>query len=141
MKHIKKSISLVPPETVTQQLEELSRITRMTPRAIVDDIVTFELAAMFGSTDDSTDVDASTRSLQRYLYRHDYSREQATKVAAAYNAFVVRQAEHSDLPATNAAVVRSEPDERGFFQVWFPLLASRVERIAKLAQMALKAAA
>jgi hypothetical protein len=139
MKSLGKSISFVPPETVTQQLEELSRITQMTPRAIVEDIVSFELANMFGSTDDSIDVDASTRSLQRYLYRHDYSREQATKVAADYNAFALREAQRTGRPVTNVALVESNPNERGFFRIWFPLLASHVQKIARQARQALQA--
>jgi hypothetical protein len=34
----------------------------MTPEAIIGDIVTFELANMFGKTGDSTDLDATERS-------------------------------------------------------------------------------
>jgi hypothetical protein len=64
MKISDSSICLVPSETTAQQLEELGRITQMTPRAIVEDIVSFELANMFGSTADSTDPDADTRSLE-----------------------------------------------------------------------------
>lgn len=141
MKLTKTPTCFTPSKTTAQQLDELSRITQTTPQAIIDDIVTFELANMFGNTDDSTDPDASARSLQRYLYRHDYSREQATKVAAAYNVFVLEQAQSTSRPTTHAAVVRSEPDERGFFQVWFPLLESRVEKIARQARQALQAAA
>ena len=140
MKPIKKTINLVPSETVTQQLEELSRITQMTPRAIVDDIVTFELANMFGSTDDSAGPDATVRSLQSYLHRHDYLREDATKIAADYNAFVLREAQRTGRPVTQAAVVESHPNERGFFRIWFPLLANRVQKIALQARHALKAA-
>ena len=121
--------------TTAQQLEELGRITQATPQAIVEEIVTFELANMFGPTDDPTDPDASTRSLHRYLGRQNYSKEQATKVATAYNAFVVRQAKQTGRPATDAAVV--EPS--GWF--WFPLLASRVEKSATKARKALQAAA
>jgi hypothetical protein len=141
MKTSETSVRFTPSKTTAQQLEELGRITKMTPKAIVDDIVSFELANMFGSTDDSPDPDASTRSLQRYLYRQNYSREQATKIAVAYNAFVLRQAQRTARPPTAAAIVRSEPDERGFFQLWFPILASRVEKIARQARQALQAAA
>jgi hypothetical protein len=38
------------------------------------------------------------------------------------------------------AVVESNPNERGFFRIWFPLLASRVQKIALQARQALKAA-
>ena len=71
MKLTKTPICFTPSKTTTtQQLEELSRITQMTPKAIIEDIVTFELANMFGSTGDSAD------SLRRYLDRHEtYSRE------------------------------------------------------------------
>jgi hypothetical protein len=137
VKPIKKSINLVPSETVTQQLEELSRITQMTPRAIVEDIVAFELANMFAGP---AGPDATVRSLESYLHRHDYSREDATKIAADYNAFVIREAQRAGRPATHAAVVESNPDERGFFRIWFPLLASRVQKIALQAHRALKAA-
>jgi hypothetical protein len=34
----------------------------------------------------------------------------------------------------------SEPNEHGFFRIWFPLLASRVEKIALQAHQALQAA-
>ena len=129
MKTPGSSVRFTPSETTANQLEELSRITQRTPQAITDEIVTFELANMFSSTDDSAE------SLQRYLYRHDYSREQATKIAAAYNGFVLKQAEHTGRPATHAAVV--EPSGR----LWFPLLASRVETSARLARKALQAAA
>ena len=122
------AIQFVPFQAITQHLEELGRITQATPQAIVEDIVIFELANMFGNTDHSDD------SLQRYLHRHDYSREQATKVATAYNAFVVRQAKATGRPATSAAVV--EPSGR----LWFPLLASRAEKSAKQARKALQAA-
>ena len=101
MKTSEISIRFVPSKATAQQLDELGRITQMTPQAIIGDIVSFELEAMFGNTEDSAN------SLQKYLYRQDFSREQATKVAAAYNAFVVRQAEHTGRPATNAAVVES----------------------------------
>jgi hypothetical protein len=138
MKLLGKSISFVPPGTVTQQLEELSRITQMTPRAIVEDIVSFELANMFGGP---ASPDAPVRSLESYLHRHDYSREDATKVAADYNAFALREAQRTGRPVTNAAVVESNPNERGFFRIWFPLLASRVQKIARQARQALQAVA
>jgi hypothetical protein len=138
VKPIKKTINLVPSETVTQQLEELSRITQMTPRAIIEDIVVFELANMFGGP---ASPDATLRSLQSYIYRHDYSQEQATKVAADYNAFALREAQRTGCPVTNAAVVESNPNERGFFRIWFPLLASRVQKIARQARQALQAVA
>ena len=125
---------------LSQQLEELSRITQITPRAIIDDIVTFELANMFGSADGSAGLDALGRSLQSYIYRHDYSQEQATKIAADYNAFALREAQRTGRPVTNAAVVESNPNERGFFRIWFPLLASRVQKIALQARQALNAA-
>ena len=137
MKPIKKSISLVPSETVTQQLEELSRITQMTPRAIVKDIVAFELADMFAGP---ASPDATVRSLESYLHRHDYSREEAAKIAANYNAFALREAQRTGRPATNAAVVSSNPDERGFFRLWFPVVTSGVQEIALQARHALKAA-
>jgi hypothetical protein len=132
MKTSESPICFTPSKTTTHQLDELSRITQMTPKAIIDDIVSFELASMFGSTDDSSG------SLQRYLYRHDYSREQATKVAANYNAFVLRQAQRIGRPVTSAAVVA--PDEHRF-RIWFPLLTSRVQKIARQARQALQAAA
>jgi hypothetical protein len=138
VKPIKKTINLVPSETVTQQLDELCRITQMTPRAIVEDVVAFELANMFAGTDDPPA--ATVRSLQSYLYRHDYSREDATKIAADYNAFVIKEAQRAGRPATHAAVVSSNPNEHGFFRIWFPLLASRVQKIALEARQALKAA-
>jgi hypothetical protein len=137
VKPIKKSISLVPSETVTQQLEELSRITQMTPRAIVEDIVAFELENMFAGP---ASPDATVRSLESYLHRHDYSREDATKIAADYNAFVLREAQRTGHQVTQAAVVESHPNERGFFRIWFPLLANRVQKIALQARHALKAA-
>ena len=110
----------------------------MTPQAIVDDIVAFELTNMFGNTDDRTDPDADIRSLERYLYRQNCSREQATKVAAAYNAFVVRRAQATGRPAKNAAIV--EPNRHGF-RLWFPLVTSGVQKIAHQARQALQAAA
>ena len=73
MKTSDSSMRFAPSKTTAHQLDELSRITQMTPKAIIDDIVAFELANMFGSTDDSTN------SLRRYLDRHDYSREQAAQ--------------------------------------------------------------
>ena len=93
---LKKSISFVPSETIAQQLEELSRITQMTPRAIVEDIVAFELENMFSSANDSAGWGATVRSLQSYLHRHNYSREDATKIAADYNVFVLREAQRTE---------------------------------------------
>src|SRR5258707_14724373 len=84
--------------------------------------------------------EATIRSLTGYLYRHDYSREQATKIAANYNAFVLGEAQRTGRPVTQAAVVESTPNECGFFRIWFPLLASGVQKIALQARQALKAA-
>ena len=129
MKTSVSSVGFTPSKTTAQQLEELCRITQRTPQAIVEEIVSFELQSMFGSTDDSADQDAD---LQRYLYRQNYSPEQKGKVAAAYNAFTVRRAQATGRQAMSAAVVESN-------RLWFPLVTSRVEKSARQARKALQA--
>jgi hypothetical protein len=132
-----KAITFTPSKNVAQQLEEISRISGFTPNEIITDIVSFEIGNMFRSDFDAND---NLDGLRRYLYRHDYSREQASKVATNYNEFALREVQSSGRPVTNAALVESKPDDRGFFRLWFPLLTSGVEKIARQAQRALKSA-
>jgi hypothetical protein len=132
-----KAITFTPSKNVAQQLEEISRISGFMPNEIITDIVSFEIGNMFRSDFDAND---NLDGLRRYLYRHDYSREQAAKVAANYNAFALREAKRSGRPVTNAALVESNPNAHGSFRIWFPLLTSGVEKIARQAQRALKSA-
>ena len=86
-------------------------------------------------------VDPTLEHLAKYLSRQQYSLEEAKTAAARYNTFVSREAHRTGRPPTDAAIVRSEPNERGSYEIWFPLVASRVDKIARQARQALKAAA
>jgi hypothetical protein len=108
MKTASKSIAFTPSKTVARQIEEVSRITQITPDTIVTNTVTAELARVAAALESWFD-------LEMMIPRLHTAEDRAKTVAGNYNA----HAERKGWSAKRRAYVL--PTEDGNFRIRFSM--------------------
>lgn len=86
----------------------------VTSAELINDILSEELAGR------PNDIGNFPRRLGNYICDRKYSKAQAVQVANKCNAFLLKEAQQKGRPLGDQAAM-IEPDDHGFFRVWFPL--------------------
>jgi hypothetical protein len=116
MKPAPKSITFTPSKTISQQLEDFSRIARVSTEEFLNALLEKAI-----TEEDSLFPDSPSPALRRFIFERRYSIEEAKRIADNYNAFAAEQAQAEGHSVRDEAKVNPRADEDGLFKIWFPV--------------------
>jgi hypothetical protein len=116
MKPTAQPITFTPSKTISQQIEDFSRVALISPEEFLNALLEKALSGK-----DSLLPDALPPALGRFIFERRYSIGTAKTIADNYNAFAAEQAQAEGHPVRDEAKVNPRADEDGLFGIWFPM--------------------
>ena len=116
MKTTPQPITFTLSKTISQQLEDFSRVSLVSAEEFLNALLEKAL-----TEEDSLFPDAPSPALRRFIFERHHSIEKAKTIADNYNAFAAEQAQAEGHPVRDEAKVRPKADQDGLFEIWFPV--------------------